>query len=116
MAETQLNPHNELKIPVYDAIANRILDTPLIIRNAILAHLFAPKDLRSLLVVKLGEQDPDPRDLRNRDFGDSIKRYLAFSSGKNYYFGDASLTRQIRDLFATEPDAACRYGSLLASD
>lgn len=116
MAETQLNPHNELKVPVYDAIAQRILDTPLIIRNAILVHLFAPEDLRSLLVVKLSEPDPNPRDLRNREFEDGIKRYLAFSSGKNYYFGDASLTRQIRDLFTTEPDAACRYGSLLASD
>ena len=57
-----------------------------------------------MLVVKLSEQDPNPRDLRNRDFGDGIKRYLAFSSGKNYYFGDVSLTRQIRDFFATEPD------------
>ncbi len=86
MAETQLNPNNEVKIPVYDAIAKRILDTPLIIRNAMLVQLFEPKDLRSLMMVKLSEQDPNPHDLRNRDFGDGIKRYLAFSSGKNYYF------------------------------
>ena len=38
MTETQLNLHNELKIPNYDAIAKRILDTPLILRNAILVH------------------------------------------------------------------------------
>ncbi|MGA7932243.1 MAG: hypothetical protein WCA35_01560 [Kovacikia sp.] len=51
MAETRPNSHNELKIPVYDVIAQRILDTPLIIHSAILAHLFEPEDLHSLLVI-----------------------------------------------------------------
>lgn len=45
MAQTQLTLNNELKIPLYDAGARRILDTPLLLRHAILAHLFDPQDV-----------------------------------------------------------------------
>ncbi len=89
MAKTQRNLPNELKITVYDAIAKRILNPPLVIRNAVLADRFEPRNLRSLLMLTLSEQVLIPHDLRNHDFGDDNQRNLALSAGKIYYFGHA---------------------------
>jgi uncharacterized circularly permuted ATP-grasp superfamily protein len=40
---------------------------------------------------------------------------MIFQSGNSYYFGDETLAKKIGDLFVTEKDTACRYGSLLVS-
>jgi hypothetical protein len=109
-----------LSIPVFDGAYNngegRFLSEPEILRNSILELMFDPVELQSLVVVKVDTKEPNAKHLRNRVFEDGEKRYLAFSSGKSYYFAGANLTRQLRKLFETEPDTACRYGSLLVSD
>jgi hypothetical protein len=54
--------------------------------------------------------------LKPQTFDDGIRRKLAFSSGNSHYFAPRSLYRAIKAFFQTEPDSACRYGSLLSSD
>ncbi|MEI2579064.1 hypothetical protein V5G28_009775 [Scytonema sp. PRP1] len=78
--------------------------------------MFEPEELQSLLLVKIDNRNPDANHLRARDFADGTSRRLTFSSGNSYYFADDDLRKKIRRLFATEPDTACRYGSLLVSN
>ncbi|MEA5470159.1 hypothetical protein, partial [Spirulina sp. 06S082] len=42
-------------------------------------------------------------------------RRVAFSSGNSIYFADRKLSKQLNEPFKTQPDTACRYGSLLVS-
>ncbi|BAZ33959.1 hypothetical protein NIES4074_64730 (plasmid) [Cylindrospermum sp. NIES-4074] len=109
-----------LSIPIFDGSYNngkgRYLSEPEIIKNSLLEQMFEPEDLQSLLLVKIDSKNPDADHLKQRTFKDGIQRKLAFSSGDNYYFADDSLRKNIRQLFATEPDTACRYGSLLVSN
>ncbi|MBE9179311.1 hypothetical protein IQ268_12140 [Oculatella sp. LEGE 06141] len=109
-----------LSIPIFDGAHNngkgRYLSEPEIIKNSLLEQVFEPEELQSLLLVKIDHRNPDANHLRRRDFADGISRRLTFSSGNSYYFADADLRQKIRRLFATEPDTACRYGSLLVSN
>ncbi|MEP0873860.1 hypothetical protein NDA01_29565 [Trichocoleus desertorum AS-A10] len=109
-----------LSIPIFDGAYNngkgRYLSEPEIIKNSLLEQMFKPEELQSLLLVKIDHRNPDADYLRERGFADSIQRRLAFSSGNSYYFADDDLRKKLRRLFATEPDAACRYGSLLVSN
>ena len=109
-----------LSIPIFDGAHNngkgRYLSEPEIIKNSLLEQMFEPEELQSLLLVKIDHRNPDANHLRRRDFADGISRRLTFSSGNSYYFADADLRQKIRRLFATEPDTACRYGSLLVSN
>ena len=109
-----------LSIPIFDGAHNngkgRYLSEPEIIKNSLLEQMFEPEELQFLLLVKIDNRNPDASHLRARDFADGIQRRLAFSSGNSYYFADADLRKKIRRLFATEPDTACRYGSLLVSN
>ena len=110
-----------LKIPVFDmSLADgrakgRYQAESEVLRNSLLELLFEPEELASLTIVK-----PDPNDssfdpLKNIDFGDGITRRVAFSSGKNVYFADKELSTKLLSVFKTQPDHACRYGSLLVS-
>ncbi|MFN6456092.1 MAG: hypothetical protein RM022_028395 [Nostoc sp. EfeVER01] len=109
-----------LSIPIFDGSYNngkgKYLSEPEIIKNSLLEQMFEAEDLQSLLLVKIDSKNPDANHLRQRTFSDGIRRKLAFSSGNSYYFADDSLHKKIRRLFATEPDTACRYGSLLVSN
>lgn len=109
-----------LSIPIFDGSYNngkgRYLSEPEIIKNSLLEQMFEPEDLQSLLLVKIDSKNPDADHLRPRSFKDGIRRKLVFSSGNNYYFADNSLSKNISCLFTTEPDTACRYGSLLVSN
>lgn len=109
-----------LSIPIFDGAHDngrgRYLSEPEIIKNSLLEQMFEPEELQSLLLVKIDHRNPDANHLRRREFADGTQRRLAFSSGNSYYFADADLHKQIRRLFATESDAACRYGSLLVSN
>lgn len=114
-----------LKIPVFDAAytdakgrnVGQFYNNPEILRHSILQAMFEPEELQSLMIVKLDKSNPDPRQLRAsiHDPEDSIKRRMIFQSGNSYYFGDETLAKKIGDLFITEKDTACRYGSLLVS-
>ena len=110
-----------LKIPVFDmSLGNgkskgRYQAEAEVLRNSMLELLFEPEELATLTIVK-----PDPNDnrsdpLKGIDFGDGIARRVAFSSGKNVYFADQNLSAKLINIFATQPDHACRYGSLLVS-
>ena len=122
MVRTEVLTHQKrgLSIPIFDGTHNngagRFLSEPEILRNSILELMFEPEELTSLIIVKINDKEPNAKHLRNRVFEDGKQRYLAFSSGKSYYFAGANLTRKLRKLFETEPDTACRYGSLLVSD
>ncbi|MCC2691558.1 hypothetical protein [Nodularia sp. LEGE 04288] len=109
-----------LSIPIFDGSYNngkgKYLSEPEIVKNSLLEQMFPAEDLQSLLLVKIDSKTPDANQLKNRTFADGIPRKLAFNSGNNYYFADDSLRKKIRRLFATEPDTACRYGSLLVSN
>jgi len=111
----------KLKIPVFDMsltdgrAKGRYQAESEVLRNSLLEMLFEPEELASLSIVK-----PDPNDssfdpLKNIDFGDGITRRVAFSSGKNVYFGDIERSTKLLSVFKTQPDHACRYGSLLVS-
>jgi hypothetical protein len=114
-----------LKIPVFDAAytdakgrnIGKFFNNPEILRHSILQAMFQPEELNSLMIVKLDKSNPDPRQLRAsiHDPEDGIKRRMIFQSGNSYYFGDETLAKKIGDLFVTEKDTACRYGSLLVS-
>ena len=109
-----------LSIPIFDGAHNngkgRYLSEPEIIKNSLLEQMFEPEELKSLLLVKIDHRNPDASHLRARNFADGISRRLTFSSGNSYYFADDDLRKKIRRMFATEPDTACRYGSLLVSN
>lgn len=109
-----------LSIPIFDGAHHngkgRYLSEPEIIKNSLLEQMFEPEELQSLLLVKIDHRHPDANHLREREFADGTRRRLVFSSGNSYYFADDDLRQKIRRLFATEPDAACRYGSLLVSN
>ena len=109
-----------LSIPIFDGTHNngkgRYLSEPEIIKNSLLEQMFEPEELQSLLLVKIDNRNPDANHLRARNFADGTSRRLTFSSGNSYYFADDELRKKIRRLFATEPDTACRYGSLLVSN
>ena len=109
-----------LSIPIFDGAHNngkgRYLSEPEIIKNSLLEQMFEPEELQSLLLVKIDNRKPDANHLRARNFADGISRRLTFSSGNSYYFADDDLRKKIRRMFATEPDTACRYGSLLVSN
>ncbi|MGA9380690.1 MAG: hypothetical protein WBV73_18150 [Phormidium sp.] len=114
-----------LKIPVFDAAytdakgrnVGKFFNNPEILRHSILQAMFEPEELRSLMIVKLDKSNPDSCQLRAsiHDPEDGIKRRMIFQSGNSYYFGDETLAKKIGDLFVTEKDTACRYGSLLVS-
>ena len=109
-----------LSIPIFDGAHNngkgRYLSEPEIIKNSLLEQMFEPEELQSLLLVKIDNRKPDASHLRARNFADGISRRLTFSSGNSYYFADDDLRKKIRRMFTTEPDTACRYGSLLVSN
>jgi RNA dependent RNA polymerase len=109
-----------LSIPIFDGAHNngkgRYLSEPEIIKNSLLEQMFEPEELQSLLLVKIDHRNPDANHLRSRNFADGTSRRLTFSSGNSYYFADDDLCKKIRRMFATEPDTACRYGSLLVSN
>ena len=109
-----------LSIPIFDGAHNngkgRYLSEPEIIKNSLLEQMFEPEELQSLVLVKIDNRNPDANHLRARNFADGTSRRLTFSSGNSYYFADDELRQKIRRLFATEPDTACRYGSLLVSN
>lgn len=117
---TRIIENSALSIPIFDGAYNngkgRYISEPEIIKNSLLAQIFEPEELQSLLLVKIDSKNPDANHLKTRTFKDGIKRKLAFSSGANYYFADDTLRKKIKQLFATEPDTACRYGSLLVSN
>jgi len=120
MAITKVLADGSLSVPVFDASyengKGRFLSEPFTLKHSILAQMFSPEDLKSLVMVKVDDTNPNPDRLRNRTFEDGQKRFFAFSSGQNYYFASKNLRDRIRDFFQTEPDTACRYGSLLTSD
>jgi hypothetical protein len=117
---TRVLEDSALSVPIFDGSYNngrgRYLSEPEIIKNSLLARIFEPEELQSLLLVKIDSKNPDANHLKTRTFKDGIRRKLVFSSGKNYFFADDSLRKKINRLFATEPDTACRYGSLLVSN
>ena len=120
MAVTKVLADGSLSVPVFDASyedgKGRFSSEPFTLKHSILAQMFLPEDLKSLVMVKIDDTNPNPNRLRNRTFEDGQKRFFAFSSGQNYYFASKNLRDRIRDFFQTEPDTACRYGSLLTSD
>jgi hypothetical protein len=120
MAVTKVLADGSLSVPVFDASyedgKGRFLSEPFTLKHSILAQMFSPEDLKSLVMVKIDDTNPKSDRLRNRTFEDGQKRFFAFSSGHNYYFASKNLRDRIRDFFQTEPDTACRYGSLLTSD
>lgn len=68
-----------------------------------------------MIIVKLNPEDPHPDPLSEVQFDDGIPRRVTFSSGNNVYFADKILSRKIQQFFPSQPDHACRYGSLLVS-
>ena len=121
-AKTIVQKDGSLSVPVFDGSytegkknVGKLLE-PETIRNSMLQKMYSKKDLESLLIVKIDKNNPNPNHLRNRTLDDGVERSLMFSSGGNYYFGDDNLKAKIQKLFETEPDSACRYGSLLVSN
>jgi hypothetical protein len=121
---------NGLKIPVIDvSLDNKLLSEPEVLRDSLLLELFEnPQELESLVIVKLdpnkGKDKTDEREqkkayleqLKRIKFEDKVNRDIVFASGRNVYFGDRELVNKIRqEFFNTQPDHACRYGSLLVS-
>jgi hypothetical protein len=107
-----------LQIPVIDmsSAGGTYLAQPEIIRDSLLELICTPQDLKSLVIAKPDDRNQDITQLNNIDFGDDIARGVVFSSGKNVYFGDENVIKKIRGVFfGTQPDQACRYGSLLVS-
>jgi len=111
-----------LSVPVFDGSytenkknVGKLLE-PETLRNSMLSKMFSAKELESLMIVKIDNSDPKPKHLRKRTFADGVERSLIFSSGSSYYFGDEQLKSKVGKLFETEPDTACRYGSLLVSN
>lgn len=117
--KTQVIPGIGLQVPVFDGSykngKGKLLSEPETLRNTILEQMFQPEELESLLLVKVDNKNPDPKHLKPRIFDDGVKRSLAFSSGNSYYFADDDLRAKIGQLFETDKDTACRYGSLLTS-
>lgn len=116
--KTQFVPGEGLKIPVFDmSLGNKgdYLIEPETKRNSILELLFSPADLESLVIVKPDPDNPSPDPLKKIHFGDEIQRRVAFSSGNSIYYADAQLSKKLNEPFITQPDHACRYGSLLVS-
>ena len=110
-----------LSIPTCSMLADgsrRWLE-PTIVRHSILETLLSPKELESLLLVKLDRPTAETENahqlLKPSRFGDGIARYLTFSSDGNFYFADRQLKAKL-DPFFTARDTACRYGSLPVSD
>ncbi|MEA5470067.1 hypothetical protein VB714_14400, partial [Spirulina sp. 06S082] len=116
--KTQFVEGEGLKIPVFDmSVGDRggYLSEPETKRNTILELLFEPEELESLVIVKPDKNDDRRDPLKGIDFGDGIPRRVAFSSGNSIYFADRKLSKQLNEPFKTQPDTACRYGSLLVS-
>ena len=118
MVKTIVDEANDktIMVPVYDAAAEQFQSTPAKVDNTILRQLFHRNDLESLIIVKMPDRSEDTSLLRPRTFEDGVKRDLAFSSGDTYYFADRNLRDKIGQFFESEPDTACRYGSLLSSN
>ena len=118
MVRTLVDEANDktLMVPVYDAAAEQFQSTTAKVDNTILRQLFHKNDLESLVIVKMPDRSEDASLLRSRTFEDGVKRDLAFSSGDTYYFADRNLRDKIGQFFESEPDTACRYGSLLSSN
>ncbi|HEY9849824.1 MAG TPA: hypothetical protein V6D28_10220 [Leptolyngbyaceae cyanobacterium] len=118
---TELAKGEGLKIPVFDMsltdgkTKGRYQAEPEVLRNSMLELLFEPSELKSLVIVKPDPDDNSHDPLKNIDFGDDIPRRATFSSGKNVYYADKELSAKLLSIFATQPDHACRYGSLLVS-
>lgn len=118
---TELAKGEGLRIPVFDMsltdvkTPGRYQAEPEVLRNSLLELLFEPSELTSLVIVKPDPNDTSHDPLKNIDFADDIPRRAAFSSGKNVYFADQQLSTKLLSIFATQPDHACRYGSLLVS-
>jgi len=106
-----------MRSPCKGRNVEKFFNNPEILRYSILQAMFEPKELQSLMIVKLYKSNPNPRQLRTsiHDPEDGIKRRMIFQSGNSYYFGDETLAKKIGDLFVTEKNTACRYGSLLVS-
>jgi hypothetical protein len=108
----------ELRIPIIDMSVDggTYLAQPEIIRDSLLELICTNKDLQSLVIVKPDNNNKDITQLNDLDFGDYLNRGVVFSSGKNIYFGDKNVIKKIRGaFFGSQPDQACRYGSLLVS-
>ncbi|MGG6262798.1 hypothetical protein ACQ4M3_20510 [Leptolyngbya sp. AN03gr2] len=128
MVRTVVKPDGGLKVPVFLASENEGLgcfaSEALEMNNSVLEKMIPAKDLTSLIVVKLNKDDNDVERLAPRVFPDGETRELVFSSGKNYYFGNATLLEYFHKLtedqqgaiFESQRDGACRYGGLLVSD
>ncbi|NES96540.1 MAG: hypothetical protein F6K32_15160 [Desertifilum sp. SIO1I2] len=118
---TELADGAGLKIPVFDLSLSdgktkgRYQAEPEVLRNSMLELLFEPEELKSLVIVKPDPDDTREDPLKSVDFGDDIPRRVTFSSGKNVYFAAQELSAKLLSIFATQPDHACRYGSLLVS-
>lgn len=122
-----------LNVPIFHASRNNgkgeFASEPLTLKNSVLKNMFSPDQLKSLVLVKLDDNDKEPQRLAPRMFADGMARSLIFSSGDNHYFGNEELRlhfhkakqtlgqeQTIPPLFKSQPDAACRYGGLLVSD
>lgn len=116
--ETQQLESGGLSVPVcyVTQSGDRQWLEPQILRHTLLEQLFSPQELRSLLLVKLDRSSLNADDLKAARFEDDVIRKLTFSSDRNFYFADPILAEKITQFFASERDAACRYGSLLVSD
>ncbi|WP_008318604.1 hypothetical protein [Leptolyngbya sp. PCC 6406] len=91
------------------------------VENAILGQLCTASELETLLLLKVNAPEPNPElfkplKLATSGSGAGERRSLIFSSGQNHYFGGDALKAQIQNFFRSEPDAACRYGSLFTSN
>ena len=128
MANTTIAASEGLKIPVFTMAQDGQVELavePFILRHSILEAAFSADELQSLAIAKLALTPEERQELKIQELGELLKhklfpdgvvRGIAFSSGDTCYFTDKTLKHQIADLFKTEPDAACRYGSLLTSD
>ena len=125
--KTKITTDMALAIPLVDASYRELDESgkiikrgregePEILRNSLLQQMFEPEELESLIIVKTDSKNPDPKDLKRREFEDGIERRIMFSSGGSNYFGDEKLFKKVSALFKTEKDTACRYGSLLVSN
>ena len=116
--QTEFVEGEGLKIPVFDMSMAKTVGyqkQPETKRNTIVELLFTPEELKSLVIVKPDPQNDSIDPLKNLDFGDGIPRIAAFSSGSNIYYADRELAKKLIEPFRTQPDHACRYGSLLVS-
>lgn len=89
------------------------------VENAPISALFSPRQLKSLMVVKIDPQanddDKGPHLLADITQANDTRTHL-FSSGKTHYFGSPQLKQELATFFRSEPDAAVRYGSLFTSN